>query len=68
MFNTDMNLIVQAAFYEHLQEAANQRERRQHSPTRSRASFNMRGRVGSVLVALGQRLQALDGARAEQIA
>ena len=64
MLNTDMNLIVQTAFYEQLQQAAKEREQHRRYQTRSRRTLNVRGRVGSMLVAVGQRMQTLENAYA----
>ena len=66
--SSDMNLIVQAAFYEHLQTAATEREQHRRYQTRSRRTLNVRGRVGSMLVAVGQRMQTLDNVYAEPTA
>lgn len=63
-----MNLVVQAAFLEHLQQAENEREQRRRHRQRSRRPLNVRGRVGSMLVTVGQRMQTLDSAYAEPTA
>lgn len=68
MLNTDMNLILQAYFYKHMQQFEEERTQNRHRRNRSHRPLNVRGRVGNLLVAVGRRLQTLDNAYAEPTA
>ncbi len=68
MMDPDMRLLAQVIFSDRLQAAEKERARQRSREGRIRRPLNVRGRVGAMLVAVGQRLQTLDSAHAEPTA